>query len=147
MWPLVPSPRPTGARAGKSDWRRPPAVPYAGAPMVSESLFEVRLDRRDGAAVVSPAGRSTSPPRPELRSALHEPQARAETVVLDLREVTFMDSSGLGVIVGQHKRAREDGFRFKVAVERGTEVERILELSGLVSVLELTDAPEDLLAG
>ncbi len=112
--------------------------------MASDSLFEVRLDRRDGAAVVSARGEIDLSSSPELRSALHEEEARAGTVVLDLREVTFMDSSGLGVIVGQHKRAREDGFRFKVAVARGTEVERILELSGLVSVLDLTDAPEDL---
>src|ERR1700712_996109 len=116
--------------------------------MAAENVFEGRLDRRDGAAVVWARGEIDISSSPELRSILHEPEARAETVVLDLREVTFMDSSGLGVIVGQHKRAREDGFRFRVAVERGTEVERILELSGLVAVLELTDASDDeLLAG
>ena len=66
---------------------------------------------------------------------------------LDLREVTFMDSSGLGVIVGQHKRAREEGFRFAVAVAGAAEVERILELSGLVAVLDIVDASDQLLAG
>jgi hypothetical protein len=36
--------------------------------------------------------------------------------VLDLRGVTFMDSSGLGLIVESNQRARKHGFRFAVAV-------------------------------
>jgi len=78
---------------------------------------------------------------PLLREALLNPEARAATVVLDLREVTFIDSSGLGVIVGQQKRAQEHDERFAVAVGGATAVQRILELSGLAKVLDIIADP------
>jgi anti-anti-sigma factor len=115
--------------------------------MAEDRLFEVRCERRDGAVVVVASGEIDLSSSPELRSALRDPGARADTVLLDLRAVTFLDSSGLGVIVGQHKRAREEGFRFAVAVEGAQNVERILELSGLVSLLEIVDPADALLAG
>jgi anti-anti-sigma factor len=115
--------------------------------MAEERLFEVRADPRDGAVVVVASGEIDLSSSPELRAALRDPSARADTVVLDLRDVTFMDSSGLGVIVGQHKRAREEGFRFGVAIDGAPGVERILELSGLTTVLSLIDPSDELLAG
>lgn len=83
---------------------------------------------------------------PQLREALLDPATRAGSVVLDLREVTFIDSSGLGVIVGQQKRAQEHDEQFAVAVGGAPAVQRILELSGLVKVLDVIGEPEERLA-
>jgi anti-anti-sigma factor len=115
--------------------------------MADERLFEARCERRDGGVVVVASGEIDLSTSPELRAALRAPEARAPRVVLDLRAVTFMDSSALGVIVGQHKRAREEGFRFAVAAQGADNVERILELSGLTGLLEIVDGSDDLLAG
>jgi anti-anti-sigma factor len=113
------------------------------APVGTEDgLLEVTRERREAAVVVAVCGEIDLSTSPDLRAVLHDPETRGELVVLDLRGVEFMDSSGLGLIVGQHKRAREDGFRFQVAVAKDSEVERILELSGLVSVLEFADASD-----
>ena len=108
--------------------------------------FQVTTDRVDGGVVVAAAGEIDMSTSPQLRAALRDPGSAAPAVVLDLREVTFMDSSGLGVIVGQQKRAREEGYRFSVAVAGAPEVRRILELSGLVGVLHVVDTPDDALA-
>jgi anti-anti-sigma factor len=114
--------------------------------MSSERLFNVRCARRDGGVVVAAAGEIDMSTSPQLRDALRRPEAQGPAVVLDLREVTFMDSSGLGVLVGQNRRAREEGFRFAVAIEGATAVQRILELSGLTSVLEIVTSPDEALA-
>jgi anti-anti-sigma factor len=81
---------------------------------------------------------------PEVRDALLEGSG---SIVLDLRGVTFMDSSGLGLIVSEMQRAREQAFRFGVAVAPRSDAHRILELSGLSNVLELVDDPDAFLAG
>jgi anti-sigma B factor antagonist len=106
-----------------------------------DSLFKVRREARDGGVVVAASGEIDLATSPELRAALLEPESQAPVVVLDLREVTFIDSSGLGVVVGQQKRSQEDGYSFSVAVARTSSVQRILNLSGLVKVLDIIDDP------
>ena len=115
--------------------------------MNDERPFSVRCEQRDGGSVVVVTGEIDMSTSPALREQLRAPEAQAETVVLDLRQVGFMDSSGLGAIVGQHKRAREHGFRFAVAVGGAASVERILSLAQLTQVLEIVQAPDDVLPG
>ena len=117
------------------------------APVPAEPVFEVRHESHDGAAVVSARGEIDLVTSPKLRGALLDERAQAPLVVLDLREVTFIDSSGLGVIVGQQKRAQERNERFAVAVGESLAVQRILDLSGLVKVLDIVDEPSERLAG
>ena len=94
-----------------------------------ERPFDVRSEPRDGGVVAIATGEIDLWSAPEVRAAL-APHAEGG-VVLDLRGVTFMDSSGLGLIVEQQQRARKHGFRFAVALVRSSDVHRILELSGL----------------
>lgn len=71
--------------------------------------------------------------------------AAAPTVILDLRDVTFIDSSGLSVIVTFHRRARSTGERFALVVKRSSPVYRLLELCGLAQTLTIIDDPDALL--
>jgi len=114
--------------------------------MTDERPFTVWCEQRDGGVIVAAEGEIDMSTSPALREQLRAPDAQAPTVVLDLSAVTFMDSSGLGVIVGQHKRSREQSFRFAVAIGGAANVERILVLSQLVGVLEVVQSPEDVLA-
>jgi anti-sigma B factor antagonist len=73
----------------------------------------------------------------ELERIEHEPPA---TLVLDLRELAFMDSTGLRVIVAADSRAREQGRR--VVIVRGSDtVQRIIEMTRLHERLEIVDDP------
>jgi anti-sigma B factor antagonist len=69
--------------------------------------------------------------------------ADAATVVLDLRDLQFVDSAGLRMIVGAHTHARERGQEF--AVTRGPEqVQRLLAITRIGEHLRIIDAPEEL---
>src|SRR3954468_6543324 len=70
------------------------------------------------------------------------PRAEADappTLVLDLREVTFFDSTGLQVVLDADVRAREEGRRFVLAVAADGEPRRILELAEVIDRLRLED--------
>ncbi len=65
-------------------------------------------------------------------------------MILDLRELEFMDSTGLGLLVTTNKRAREAGRRFAL-VKGGQQVQRLLSLTGVGERLTVVDSPEELL--
>jgi anti-sigma B factor antagonist len=58
-------------------------------------------------------------------------------VIADLREVTFMDSTGLRVLVTHHRHAAERGVRFSIVDGNGP-VSHVLELTGIDQVLDHT---------
>jgi anti-sigma B factor antagonist len=74
---------------------------------------------------------------PKLAAALSELMDRGHThVALDLGAVEFIDSSGLGVLVGSLRRLREQGGDL-VLQSASPAVTRILELTGLDGLLPL----------
>jgi anti-sigma B factor antagonist len=76
-----------------------------------------------------------------LREQIDELWASGWTdVVLDLRAVTFMDSSGLHLLIDNHKRAVAAAMRFSL-IDGGGPVARILDISGLRDMLVF--APPD----
>ena len=56
-------------------------------------------------------------------------------MVLDLSGLTFMDSSGIGVLIGRYKVLAARGGKLKVA-KPNTQIDKILRLSGLYSILD-----------
>jgi anti-anti-sigma factor len=77
---------------------------------------------------------------PQLNHALAGAQADAALVILDLRELEFMDSSGANLIAAASGRARQAGGRL-VVVRGPVQVERVFALVGLDRQLELVDHP------
>jgi anti-sigma B factor antagonist len=75
--------------------------------------------------------------RSELASAL---ATRPEEVTLDLRGVTFVDSSGLGVLVGALKRLRESGGQRFSVVGVQDPVRKVFDITGLTALFELRDS-------
>ena len=57
-------------------------------------------------------------------------------LVFDLAEVDFIDSSGLGVILGRYKRVIDKGGTVYLAGAK-PQVKKVLELSGLPRLMEL----------
>jgi anti-sigma B factor antagonist len=69
----------------------------------------------------------------------------ASVIVLDLTELEFIDSTGLGVLVKTHQRMRDDGDKLAV-IEGAGQVRRLLELTGLDQQLTLIASAEELLS-
>lgn len=69
--------------------------------------------------------------------------AGCERLVLDLRGVTFMDSTGLHLVLDAHAAARKEGWELLV-VEGPDSVQRVFEVTGLRDRLPFVDAPPSL---
>ncbi|MCL6560148.1 MAG: anti-sigma F factor antagonist [Firmicutes bacterium] len=71
-----------------------------------------------------------------LRSALEEALDRepARNLVFNLSRVSFIDSSGLGVLLGRYKRVSKEGGKVYL-VSPQPQVRKILDLSGLLRIM------------
>ena len=88
-------------------------------------LLDVSIRQEAGWTVVSLTGQFDVATAPQVRQALIEAQySAASRVALDLRGVEFVDSMGLGVIIGGLKRARSHDGELVLVCDR----ERILHL-------------------
>jgi anti-sigma B factor antagonist len=65
------------------------------------------------------------------------------TLVLDLRQVEFVDSTGLRALIAADKRARSGGRRLAI-VAGSNAVERLLSVTKLDQRFELVDDPDSL---
>jgi anti-anti-sigma factor len=63
-------------------------------------------------------------------------ERRPETLVIDLSELKFLDSTGLRLIMSAQARARKRGYRLAI-VEGGDAVKRIFRLAGVNRRLEI----------
>jgi len=83
--------------------------------------------------------------RRELEASLDH--ARPEILHLDMEGVSFIDSSGLGVILGRYRRLKKQGVRMAIYRPR-PQVLRLLQLSGLDKIMTIyTEGPGRNLGG
>ena len=90
------------------------------------------------AAWVNVVGELDMATAPELERALRESQRLAHLTVLDLRELSFIDCTGVHTIVDASVRARKDGRRL-VLVRGRPDIYRIFTLTGSTDDVDIGD--------
>ncbi|MCY6958607.1 anti-sigma F factor antagonist [Clostridium brassicae] len=65
-------------------------------------------------------------------------------LVLDFSGVTFMDSSGIGVVIGRYKKLLRSKGKLYITKVNGS-VKRVFELSGMFKIIPLYDSIEQAL--
>jgi anti-sigma B factor antagonist len=98
--------------------------------------MNLQMDTRAGVTVMRPHGRLDLVTAPGVKQQIAETIADGHVrLVIDLASVTFIDSSGLGLLIGSLKAARIAGGDLRIA--RPTEQARvILELTTLDQILQ-----------
>ena len=62
-------------------------------------------------------------------------------VIFDFNSVTFMDSAGIGLIIGRYRIANMLGGTIEIANVTDS-IRRVLELSGILKIIKITDLEE-----
>jgi anti-anti-sigma factor len=118
--------------------------PYAVGPGSALSLYDVEIEQGAHGPVIALKGEidlaAVEAVDHDLRPALDPPPP---LLVLDLREVEFLDSSGLRLVLRLDREQRERGTRL-VVVRGGRRVARVMELTGADRQLEMVDDPAEI---
>lgn len=112
-----------------------------------QSNFSVDVEDGEHAIVIGVSGELDLASSPELEREFERGIASdAELLIIDLRSLEFMDSTGLSVLVRAHQKATQNGKRLAV-VKGPPQVQRLLSLTGVAERLTVGETPEELLAG
>jgi len=101
---------------------------------------------REGVAVIGLAGEVDVYTSPRLKQEVVDLlNAGTHKLVVDLTGVEYLDSTGLGVLIGGLKRARERDGDLKLICDN-LRILRIFEITGLTKIFDIHRSEADALA-
>ena len=104
-------------------------------------VLEISVERNDYYVVCRPAGELDAYTVAQFREALTE-LADESYVLVDLSDVPFMDSAGLGALIGGIRRARENDGDVAVACNRPA-LTRLLHTTGFDRIVPVRETVEE----
>lgn len=107
-------------------------------------MLDVQIREQDGATFCRPVGELDTLTVATFRQSLAEVVTGAP-VVIDLSEVSFVDSAGLGALISGVRRSRELGGAIVVACAQPS-VERLLSTTGLDRIVPVVANDEHAIA-
>jgi anti-sigma B factor antagonist len=107
----------------------------------------LEVEERGDVAVLAVSGEVDVATVPRLREQLHGLVASGTPrIVVNLDAVDFLDSTGLGVLVGALKRVRNNGGELAL-VCTSPRIRKVFEVTGLTKVFSLYDTVDAAAAG
>ena len=100
-------------------------------------MLHIELEKREDYTICRPVGELDAYTVGQFREALGE-LASEPKLLIDMSEVPFVDSAGLGALIGGIRRAREAGGDVAVSCNRPTLV-RLLHTTGFDRIVTVTD--------
>lgn len=104
-------------------------------------MLEIQIQDEASHTICRPVGELDAYTVPQFREALAG-VARSERLLIDLSEVPFMDSAGLGALIGGIRRVREAEGEVAVACSRPT-LTRLLHTTGFDRIVSVTETVEE----
>jgi anti-sigma B factor antagonist len=103
-------------------------------------VLDIQLETGDGYVICRPVGELDAFTVSQFRQSLAE-LASNPRILIDMSGVPFVDSAGLGALIGGIRRARELGGDVAVACNRPT-LTRLLHTTGFDRIVTVTETVE-----
>jgi anti-sigma B factor antagonist len=107
-------------------------------------VLEIQIEEAEDHTVCRPVGELDAYTVGQFRESLGD-LATNGRLLIDLSEVPFMDSAGLGALIGGIRRAREAGGEVAVACSRPT-LTRLLHTTGFDRIVPVTETLDEAVA-
>lgn len=104
--------------------------------------FAVRVEQMEDAYVVAPEGELDLDTVGDVRDVLEARPERCTRLVLDLRGLSFFDTSGMRLVVEAMQAAERNGHALTL-VRGSSAVQRLFEVAGIEDRLPFVDDPRD----
>jgi anti-anti-sigma factor len=106
--------------------------------------FSTSVERREAASIVAMEGDLDIATEAQATAELARAMDGCAVLVVDLRELAFLDSTGVRVLLAADLQAREKGMRFGVVRGDGM-VGRLLEMTRIEKRFPVVDDPDELI--
>jgi anti-sigma B factor antagonist len=97
-------------------------------------VLSFEIERDGDTAVVKCHGRLVLGTSEELYQPVKHLLPQIKMIVIDLADLTYVDSMGLGTLVRLYASARQEGCEFKL-LHLGKQLRNVLKMTNLLSVL------------
>lgn len=104
-------------------------------------MLHIQLEERDGYTICRPVGELDAYTVGQFRESLADLATRPK-LLIDMSDVPFVDSAGLGALIGGIRRSREVGGDVAVCCNRPTLV-RLLHTTGFDRIVTVADTLEE----
>lgn len=132
------------AQAAEARGPCPPGRHDTLAVFMTNHRFGVDVRMENGAPLLAVRGELDLASTPSLEQELERVRESAPSlIIIDLRELEFMDSTGLSVLIRAHQQAQQAGGKLGI-VNGSRQIRRLLALTGVADRLTIVDRPEDL---
>ena len=102
-------------------------------PEESEKVLSLVIERDGDTAVVKCHGRLVAGTTEEFYQEVKHLLPQAKVIVVDLADLTYVDSTGLGMLVRLNASTRNLGCEFKL-LHLGKQLRNVLKMTNLLSV-------------
>ena len=102
--------------------------------------MEINLEKIQNTLVVKLAGEIDHHSAADIRTAVDKELefSPIKNIVFDFADVTFMDSSGIGMVIGRYKQVKARGGKTLI-IRANPNVDKLLEMSGIKKIFEINN--------
>lgn len=112
-----------------------------------KDTFSVSVETDDRCPIVSVAGEVDLATAPDLRDRLHEVMDdKPRVLVVDLLQVTFIDSTALGVLIDAWKQSETMGAAMRIVVSE-PRILKVFTITGLTDIFTIRASRQEAIAG
>ncbi len=103
---------------------------------MDKKTLNIKKDTKEGVSIIKLSGNLNAYTAPEFESILKDTIEKNPKIVLNLSNLDYISSIGLGVIIGYIEDAREKGGDIKIHLKDNSVIKEIFEITGFPKIIK-----------